>query len=110
VLGHDSRDKFHVAIELSKLAFLFICSEPFEGAIRIDRSDWPGMPKEESYISCSSLVRYSLSDLKDIPIVPAGRLSDNCLSRLEAHVASSFTLTIIEIDLILKALSSYAKT
>ncbi len=66
------------------------------------------MPKEESYISCSNLVRYKLADLQGIPKEQAGRLSDECLSRLEAHVASSFTLTIVEIDIILNALSAYA--
>lgn len=88
---------------------LFISSDPFEGAMRIDRTDWPEMPKAESYISCSSLLQYKKSDLVNIKIAPAGRLTNNCLSRLEAHVASSYTLTIVEIDIILKALSPYAK-
>lgn len=96
-----------MAIELSKLAFLFISSEPFEGAMRIDRSDWPDMPKEESYISCSSLIEYTLPDLKGIPIEASGRLSDACMTRLTKHVISSYTLTINEIDLILRALSDY---
>ena len=76
--------------------------------MRIDRSDWPEMPKGESYISCSNLVRYALSDLQGIPKEQAGKLSSECLSRLEAHVASSFTLTIVEIDIILSVLSAYA--
>ena len=76
--------------------------------MRIDRTDWPDMPKEESFISCSSLVRYKRCDLEGLEIRAAGRLSDQCLARLESHVASSFTLTIVEIDTILNALAPYA--
>lgn len=89
---------------------LFVSSDPFEGAMRIDRLDWPEMPKIESYISCSSLLRYTKLDLEGIAPVAAGRLSDACLARLEAHVASSYTLEIREIDLILDALKDYAAT
>lgn len=107
-IGYESRDKYHVAITLSKGAMLFISSDPFEGAMRIDRNDWAEMPKEESYISCSGLLRYTKDDLKGLTPVPAGRLSDACLTRLEAHVASSYTLEIREIDIILAALKDYA--
>ena len=107
-IGNDSRDKYHIAIELSKGAMLFISSDPFEGAMRIDRQDWPQMPKTESYISCSSLLRYQKLDLEGITPTPAGRLSDDCLTRLEAHVASSYTLEIREIEIILSALKEYA--
>lgn len=109
MVGYETRDKFHVAIKLSDGAFLFISSDPFEGAMKIDRSDWPEMPKEESYISCSSLVRYSKLDLNGVKILPAGRLTDECLGKLEAHVATSYTLTILEIDILLKVLSPYAR-
>lgn len=108
--GHDTRDKYHVAIALSKGAMLFISSDPFEGAMRINRHDWPEMPKTESYISCSSLLRYTKLDLDGITPTKAGRLSDDCLTRLEAHVASSYTLEIREIALILDALKDYAAT
>lgn len=87
---------------------LFISSDPFEGAMKIDRLDWPTMPKAESYISCSSLLRYTKLDLDGITPVPAGRLSNACLTRLEAHVACSYTLEIREIDIILRALEGYA--
>jgi hypothetical protein len=89
---------------------LFISSDPFEGAMKIDRLDWPEMPKTESFISCSSLLRYTKLDLEGITPTPAGRLSDDCLTRLEAHVASSYTLEIREIDIILSALEGYAST
>lgn len=107
-IGHETRDKYHVAIALSKGAMLFISSNPFEGAMKIDRSDWPEMPKEESYISCSSLLRYTKDNLDGITPISAGRLSDACLRRLEKHVASSYTLEIREIDIILTALKDYA--
>ena len=107
-IGYETRDKYHVAIELSKGAMLFISSDPFEGAMRIDRNDWAEMPKEESYISCSSLLRYTRHDFDGITPTAAGRLSDDCLTRLEAHVASSYTLEIREIDIILDALKDYA--
>jgi hypothetical protein len=87
---------------------LFISSNPFEGAMRIDQSDWPEMPKAESYISCSSLLRYNKLDLEGITPVPVGRLTDDCLTRLEAHVAASYVLEIREIDIILSALTDYA--
>ena len=102
-IGHETRDKYHVAIALSKGAMLFISSDPFEGAMKIDRNDW-----EESYISCSGLLRYTKDDLEGVTPVPAGRLSDDCLRRLEGHVASSYTLEIREIDIILTALKDYA--
>lgn len=89
---------------------LFISSDPFEGAMRIDRMDWPEMPKTESFISCSSLLRYTKLDLDRVTPTPAGRLSDDCLTRLEAHVASSYTLEIREIEIILSALTDYAAT
>ncbi|WP_286759946.1 hypothetical protein [Sulfitobacter sp. UBA1132] len=107
-IGHETRDKYHVAIALSKGAMLFISSDPFEGAMKIDRNDWAKMPKEESYISCSGLLRYTKDDLEGVTPVPAGRLSDDCLRRLEGHVASSYTLEIREIDIILTALKDYA--
>ncbi len=108
-MGHDARDKFHVAIELSEGALLFINSDPFEGAMRIDRADWPEMPNTESYISCSAAIRYTKEDLKGVAIQPAGRLSDDCLTRLEAHVASSMTLPQNDIKLIRKALVPFAQ-
>lgn len=106
--GHSSRDKFHVVIELTKGALLFINSNPFEGAMRIDRSDWPEMPKTESYISCSAIIRYTKDDLQGVEITPAGRLSDNCLERLWSHVEDSLTLPQKDIEAILTALSDYA--
>ena len=105
--GRDSRNKFHVAIELSKGAMLFINSDPFEGAMKITRTDWPEMPNEESYISCSGIIRYSKSDLKDIRIKPRGGLSDDCLTRLRDHVESSLTLPQNDIDVILEALEPF---
>lgn len=107
--GHDSRNKFHVAIDLGTGTFLFINSDPFEGAMRITRADWPEMPKNESYISLSSTIRYTRADLTGVDIEPAGRLTDDCLRRLEEEVASSLTLTIQEIDSVLLALRSYFK-
>lgn len=106
--GHDARDKFHVVIELSEGALLFINSDPFEGAMRIDRTDWPEMPKIESYISCSAAIRYNKQDLSGVTVHASGRLSDDCLKRLEAHVASSITLPQNDIDTILKALAPFA--
>lgn len=108
--GYESRDKFHIAIDFSEGAMLFINSNPFEGAMEIDRSDWPDMPKSESYVSCSAAIRYRKTDLKGVTITPAGRLTDNCLTRLEAHVANSLTLPQKDITTILKALTPYAKS
>lgn len=107
--GHMTRDKFHVAIELSEGALLFINSDPFEGAMRIDRTDWPEMPKTESYISCSAAIRYTKDDLDGVEIKPAGRLSEDCLSRLEAHVEASITMPQEDIDTILNALAPFTK-
>lgn len=106
--GYESRNKFHIAIALKKGIFLFICSDPFEGAMKIDRIDWPEMPNTESYISFSSTIQYSKSDLEGFKFKSFGRLSDDCLSRLYLHSERSITLTGAEVDILLDALKSFA--
>lgn len=105
--GHAARDKYHIAIDLGQGAFLFINSEPFEGAMSISRNDWPEMPKETSYISCSAIIRYKKDDLKGVDISLAGRLTDNCLRRLEEHISKSWVLTLNEIEIALQAFREY---
>ncbi|MAM63871.1 hypothetical protein [Maritimibacter sp. UBA3975] len=109
-VGRATRTKYHLAIDLGQGAFLFINSDPFEGAMRITRADWPEMPKEESFVSCTAVIRYTRADLQGVPIQQAGRLTDDCLRRLEDHVSKSWVLTIQEIEMVCQAFRVYFET
>lgn len=100
------KPKYHVAVDLKCGFFLFVNSDDYPGAMRIDRTDWPEMPKQESFISCNAGVRYGKADLKGMQIVPAGRLSDDCLRRLRDHIAESDVMPQTDIDVALAALEA----
>jgi len=107
VAGRESRDKYHVAIDLDCGFLLFINSEYYDGAMRIDRSDWPEMPNPESFISCNSGIRYSRKDLKNVAISPCGRLSDDCIRRLHQHISNSYVMPIKDVNVALPAFRVY---
>lgn len=100
------KPKYHVAIDLNCGFLLFINSDNYPGAMRIDRTDWPAMPKEESFISCSGGIRYSRSDLKGLAIEGAGCLSDACLRRLRQHIFDSETMPQADIDVAVAAMDA----
>ena len=106
VLGNSAKPKFHVAIDLNCGFFLFINSDPNSGAMEIDQSDWPTMPKQVSYISCNAGVRYRRADFHGVSIQPAGALSRPCLKRLRQHIHESFVMPQVDIDLAIAALDS----
>lgn len=107
VVVHDPKPKYHIAIELAKEGhFLFISSNAFEGAMAITRTDWPEMPKQESFVSFSRIVSYQLKDLKGVSIDPCGRLTDQCIHRLRAHAVDSLVLEKWEIELIVSTIDA----
>ena len=104
VASNIPKPKFHVAIDLNCGFLLFINSDNYPGAMRIDRADWPGMPKLESYISCSAGIRYSKTDLKGHQISPAGALSEACLRRLRHHIFESQVMPQADIEIAVGAI------
>lgn len=101
-----AKPKYHVAIDLKCGFLLFINSDDYPGAMRIDRTDWPEMPKQESFISCNAGVRYGKADIKGLRIDPAGCLTDDCLRRLRDHIAESEVMPQTDIDVALAALDA----
>ncbi|MBL4872110.1 MAG: hypothetical protein JKY41_01625 [Rhodobacteraceae bacterium] len=110
VAGSQSKPKYHIAIDLNAGYLLFINSDPYEGAFAIDRSDWPEMPKKESFISFSTLIRYSREDLKDsMPAEPCGTLSDACIEKIREHALESMVLEQWAINLIVASIDNSKK-
>ena len=110
VAKRDSRAKYHLAIDLNCGFLLFVNSEPFDGAMQIDRNDWPEMPNQDSFISCNAAVRYSKSDLKGIEITAHGRMTDDCLRRLCGHLEKSIVMPVGDIGIAVKALLGFFDT
>jgi hypothetical protein len=106
VAANAAKPKFHVAIDLSCGFLLFINSDDYPGAMKIDRTDWPEMPKPESFISCSAGIRYSKQDLNGVKIDPAGCLTEDCLRRLHQHIMESETMPQVDIDIAVAALAA----
>lgn len=106
VAANAAKPKYHVAIDLNCGFLLFINSDDYPGAMRIDRTDWPEMPKQESYISCSAGIRYTKADLKGVQIDAAGCLTDACLTRLMEHIRESEIMPQADIDIAVAALTS----
>ena len=106
VAANAAKPKYHVAIDLSCGFLLFINSDDYPGAMRIDRTDWPEMPKQESYISCSAGIRYTKTDLKGVQIDAAGCLTDDCLRKLLKHISDSEVMPQEDIDIAVAALAA----
>jgi hypothetical protein len=107
VAVNAAKPKYHVAIDLNCGFLLFINSDDYPGAMRIDRTDWPEMPKQESYISCNAGVRYRRADLKGITIEPSGRLTEACILRLRQHIAESEVMPQHDIDVAIAAIDQF---
>lgn len=106
VIANQPKPKFHISIELSEGYFLFVSPNAFEGAMAIDRSDWPEMPKTESFVSFTSLIQYSKADLEDIKIQQYGSISKECIDKIKAHALDSLVLEQWEINLIVTTIDS----
>jgi hypothetical protein len=83
--GHNSRDKYHIFICVGDWAeantFLFISSLNYFADFKIDKIDWPQMPKEESFISPNP-VFYTDAELASFTIKRAGYLTKRHISRI----------------------------
>ena len=101
------KPKFHVCICAGSGLFLFINSDPFEGSFRITQADFDRLPKEESFVSCNAPVSYSASALSTYNIDHKGRLTDDCLKRLMAHVEQSEVMTEEDIETVVSAIFFY---
>ena len=108
--NHPFRYKYHVYLSSTarhpkRHNFVLINSRPSGDCIRIDRSDWAGMTKTQSFILCSELFEYQTSDLRNAKY--RDRLTDAALARLLRHIEKSETLTETDRDIILDALTGY---
>lgn len=72
--------------------------------MHITKNDWPDMPKDESFISCTPL-QYAPTKYKNAH--PKGRLTDTALERLMQHLNESEMLVESEKEVLVNAIYSY---
>ena len=80
VKGRVERDKYHIYIcdddWEDGITFLFICSANYYGDFLLTQTDCEFLEKEESFISCTSPIFYSESELKSYKPEFKGRLDE----------------------------------
>jgi len=104
VIGQPAKPKYHIIIDVNQGLMLFINSNPYEGAMEIDKNGWPKMPMNESFVSCNKALRYTYAELKDVKKTPCGALSRDCIVNLRSHVENSLVMEQSDIDAILAAI------
>lgn len=109
VIGQPGKPKFHITIDLDQGLMLMINSDPYEGAMEINRADWPQMPRHDSFISCNKVLRYGRSDLEGVQITPCGALSRDCITRLREHMEDCLAMEQHDIDAVLAAIDKHLK-
>lgn len=107
VAANTPKPKYHVAIDFNCGFFLFINSDDYAGAMKIERHEWPEMPKLVSFISCSAGIRYRKSDFKGITIEASGNLTNDCLLRLRQHIFESEVMPQMDINIAIAALDKW---
>lgn len=108
VVANSSKQKFHIAIKFGvKSKFLFINSNAFEGDMAIDRTDWPEMPKTESFICFTGMINYDVAELKEIGVFEkCGEISEECIAKIRAHALESLVMEQWQIDFLVAEIDS----
>ena len=107
--GYKLRPKYHIFIcrtDSSNNVFLFISKDGRDGDYKITKPPYSFLLLPESFISCSSVVRYTDAQLKTASPLPEGSLSKEHLLELFFQIANSFTMEAGHIKLVCEALSA----
>ena len=102
-----AKAKYHLCVCTRSGLYLFINSNPFQGSFRITRTDFPALPKPESHVSCNAPVLYRASSLARYRVQLRGRLTDECLRRLMAHVEESDVMPQEDIETVVSAIFNH---
>ncbi|PHQ67788.1 MAG: hypothetical protein COB92_03075 [Robiginitomaculum sp.] len=110
--GHDRRKKYHLFICVGdwqeENTFLFISSLDYGGPdLKIKKSDYPFLSKDESYASCTDIVCYSDSALSGCEPELIGRLTDEHIISLRDQILASEIMEQKHINRICQAIDAY---